>query len=50
MDRMNNMPKEVHSDKSKSLEDLFKGFDTDRYFEQNKNEYDWGKPQGKEIW
>lgn len=33
-----------------SLEELFSDFDTESYF-RNKDilEYDWGKPQGKEI-
>lgn len=41
---------ETRRNESETLEKLFKGFDTDKYFEQNKNDYDWGKPQGKEIW
>ena len=33
-----------------SLEELFSDFDTESYFRNNDTlEYDWGKPQGKEI-
>lgn len=47
---MNSRVKETQTNSLESLEKLFAGFDTDRYFEGNKNEYDWGKPQGREIW
>lgn len=33
-----------------SLEELFEDFDTESYFSDRENlEYDWGKPQDKEI-
>lgn len=33
-----------------SLEEVFEDFDTESYFSDRENlEYDWGKPQGKEI-
>ena len=47
---MNSKIKETQTDSLESLEKLFAGFDTDRYSKKNKNEYDWGKPQGREIW
>lgn len=33
-----------------NLEELFAAFDDEEYFKNNSNNFDWGEPQGKEIW
>ncbi|WP_461242597.1 AbrB/MazE/SpoVT family DNA-binding domain-containing protein [Secundilactobacillus muriivasis] len=42
---------EKASNESK-LDKLFEGFDSDKYFSENKGklEYDWGESAGKEVW
>jgi len=43
--------KPVEKESITSLDELFKGFDTDKYLKENRDnlEFDFGAPQGKEV-